>query len=237
MAETVCALRDCLAWMSGTARIRCWSVPGDAWPRSTRATRGITTSTPRGVLPLAPGRGAHRGRRLTHRGDRAAPRGPRSPDSDRSQAALRELQLLAQRARLDLAPPPAAFSRADQGPEEILDLTPRETERSSTSSAAATPIARSPQRWSAASRPVSVHVSHILRKLGAPNRLEAAASEMAAGMPRWPVVVHRHTCQGFSSPPRIGGSFERMFAPRVMRAIYMDELNRLDAYAREHRSP
>ena len=34
----------------------------------------------------------------------------------------------------------------------------------------------------------------------------------------------------------IGGFFERMFAPRVMRAIYMDELNRLDAYAREHRS-
>jgi len=34
----------------------------------------------------------------------------------------------------------------------------------------------------------------------------------------------------------IGGFFERMFAPRVMRAIYVDELNRLDAYAREHRS-
>jgi hypothetical protein len=35
----------------------------------------------------------------------------------------------------------------------------------------------------------------------------------------------------------IGGLFERMFAPRVLRAIYADELNRLDAYAREHRSP
>jgi hypothetical protein len=33
----------------------------------------------------------------------------------------------------------------------------------------------------------------------------------------------------------IGGLFERMFAPRVMRAIYADELKRLDAYAREHR--
>jgi uncharacterized protein YndB with AHSA1/START domain len=33
----------------------------------------------------------------------------------------------------------------------------------------------------------------------------------------------------------IGGFFERMFAPRVMRAIYADELERLDAYAREHR--
>ena len=33
----------------------------------------------------------------------------------------------------------------------------------------------------------------------------------------------------------IGGLFERMFAPRVMRAIYADEFKRLDAYAREHR--
>jgi len=34
----------------------------------------------------------------------------------------------------------------------------------------------------------------------------------------------------------IGGVFERMFAPRVLRAIYSDELKRLDAYAREHGS-
>ena len=34
----------------------------------------------------------------------------------------------------------------------------------------------------------------------------------------------------------IGGLFERMFAPRVLRAIYADELERLGAYAREHRS-
>jgi hypothetical protein len=35
----------------------------------------------------------------------------------------------------------------------------------------------------------------------------------------------------------IGGVFERMFAPRVLRGIYADELKRLDAYARENRSP
>ena len=33
----------------------------------------------------------------------------------------------------------------------------------------------------------------------------------------------------------VGGMFERMFAPRVMRGIYADELSRLDAYAREQR--
>ena len=31
----------------------------------------------------------------------------------------------------------------------------------------------------------------------------------------------------------IGGFFEKTFAPRVMRAIYADELERLNAYARE----
>jgi Polyketide cyclase / dehydrase and lipid transport len=35
----------------------------------------------------------------------------------------------------------------------------------------------------------------------------------------------------------IGGLFERLFAPRVLRAIYADELKRLDAYARKHHSP
>jgi carbon monoxide dehydrogenase subunit G len=34
----------------------------------------------------------------------------------------------------------------------------------------------------------------------------------------------------------IGGLLERMFAPRMLRAIYADELKRLDAYARKHRS-
>ncbi len=31
----------------------------------------------------------------------------------------------------------------------------------------------------------------------------------------------------------IGGFFERLFAPRAMRSIYAEELERLDAYARE----
>lgn len=32
----------------------------------------------------------------------------------------------------------------------------------------------------------------------------------------------------------IGGVFERLFAPRAVRALYQDELTRLDAYARDH---
>src|SRR4051794_25862762 len=31
----------------------------------------------------------------------------------------------------------------------------------------------------------------------------------------------------------VGGFFERLFAPRVMRRVYVDELARLDRYARE----
>lgn len=34
----------------------------------------------------------------------------------------------------------------------------------------------------------------------------------------------------------IGGFFERAFAPRVLRALYADELSRLDAYSRSQNS-
>ncbi len=32
----------------------------------------------------------------------------------------------------------------------------------------------------------------------------------------------------------VGGFFERLFAPRVLRRLYADELERLDRYARKH---
>jgi DNA-binding CsgD family transcriptional regulator/tetratricopeptide (TPR) repeat protein len=87
---------------------------------------------------------------------------------------LRELELLAQRARLDPTPPQAASSAGKQGPEEILGLTAREAEvlklvaRGYTNREIAATLVISVKT-------VSVHVSRILRKLGAPNRLEAAA--------------------------------------------------------------
>jgi hypothetical protein len=33
----------------------------------------------------------------------------------------------------------------------------------------------------------------------------------------------------------VGGFFERLFAPRVLRRLYLDELGRLDQYARQQR--
>jgi DNA-binding CsgD family transcriptional regulator/tetratricopeptide (TPR) repeat protein len=87
---------------------------------------------------------------------------------------LRELELLAQRARLDLAPPQPATSGEKHGLAEILGLTAREAEvldliaRGCTNREIAATLMISVKT-------ASVHVSHILRKLGVPNRLEAAA--------------------------------------------------------------
>ena len=85
-----------------------------------------------------------------------------------------ELELLAQRARLDLAPPDVKAADGTQSLEAILGLTRREAEvltlvaRGYTNRQIATTLVISVKT-------ASVHVSHILRKLGAPNRLEAAA--------------------------------------------------------------
>ena len=91
-----------------------------------------------------------------------------------AQPLLNELELLAERARLDLTPPEADPHHATQGLEEPLGLTPREAE-------VLTLVARGlTNREIAATLVISVktagvHVSHILRKLNAPNRVEAAA--------------------------------------------------------------
>ena len=89
-----------------------------------------------------------------------------------------ELELLAQRARLDLAPPDVLPDTGAPGAkralEELLGLTPREADvlalvaRGYTNREIASTLVISVKT-------AGVHVSHILRKLDAPNRLEAAA--------------------------------------------------------------
>ena len=86
---------------------------------------------------------------------------------------LREIELLANRARLDPAPIAAWPAEAKDGLDE-LGLTPREAEvlalvaRGLTNREIAATLVISVKT-------ASVHVSHILRKLDAPTRLEAAA--------------------------------------------------------------
>lgn len=95
---------------------------------------------------------------------------------------LRELELLAQRARLDLTPPEAEVPEHREDLERALGLTPREAEvltlvaRGYTNREIATALFISVKT-------ASVHVSHILRKLDAPNRREAAtiAHRLAGG--------------------------------------------------------
>jgi DNA-binding CsgD family transcriptional regulator/tetratricopeptide (TPR) repeat protein len=87
---------------------------------------------------------------------------------------LRELELLAARARLELASPEVGSSDGEEDLRDVLGLTPREAEvlallaRGCTNREIAATLVISV-------RTAGVHVSHILRKLGAPNRLEAAA--------------------------------------------------------------
>lgn len=114
----------------------------------------------------------------------------------RAQPLLRELELLAERGRLDLAPPDQMSLREKRGVEELLGLTPREAE-------VLTLVARGYTNREIAEALVisvstaGVHVSHILRKLDASNRREAAA------------IAHRVTPPADATPERVPNAEKR----------------------------
>ena len=93
---------------------------GDVGPARAPAARRL--------LPLAPGRGARRRRRVARRGERAAPRGARrrGPASARGPCCASS-SCSPQRARLDLDAARGRRARRDEL-EETLGLTPREAE-------------------------------------------------------------------------------------------------------------
>ena len=74
-----------------------------------------------------------------------------------------------------------------------------------------------------------------------PGRVLTESDTLSSSVTTWTVTPEGNDCQvristTWQGAGGVGGFFERMFAPRVLRAIYADELKRLDAYARERRS-
>ena len=94
-----------------------------------------------------------------------------------------EVQALARRARLDLAPPAAATAPAPGAlaPAEQLGLTPREVEVLALV-AAGRSNRQIAQALFISPKTVSVHVSNILAKLGVAGRVEAAAIAHRLGL-------------------------------------------------------
>jgi DNA-binding CsgD family transcriptional regulator/tetratricopeptide (TPR) repeat protein len=151
----------------GAARPQRWSDAADAWERLERPPLAAYCHWRQAEALVAAGASRAEASQPLRQAHAVAARIGATPLAE-------QLELLAQRARLELASPDAGPPDRTQGLEELLDLTPREAE-------VLTLVARGyTNREIAATlvisvRTAGVHVSHILRKLGAPNRLEAAA--------------------------------------------------------------
>ena len=151
----------------GEARPEAWSAAAATWERLERPPLAAYCRWRQAEALVAAGAGRAEASGPLRQAHAVAARIGATPLAE-------QLELLAQRARLELASPDAGPPDRKQGLEELLDLTPREAE-------VLTLLARGyTNREIAATlvisvRTAGVHVSHILRKLDAPNRLEAAA--------------------------------------------------------------
>jgi DNA-binding CsgD family transcriptional regulator len=101
-----------------------------------------------------------------------------------------EVKALAQRARIDLAPPAAATEPAGAAPAKQLGLTPREAEVLALV-AAGRSNRQVAQALFISPKTVSVHVSNILAKLGVATRVEAAAVAHRLGLDAGGAQDHR----------------------------------------------
>jgi DNA-binding CsgD family transcriptional regulator/tetratricopeptide (TPR) repeat protein len=161
---------------SGPARPERWSDAADGWERLERPPLAAYCRWRQAEALVAAGASRAEASRPLRQAHAVAARIGAKP-------LAAQLELLAQRARLELASPDTGPPDRKQGLEELLDLTPREAE-------VLTLLARGyTNREIAATlvisvRTAGVHVSHILRKLGAPNRLEAAAIAHRLSPPR-----------------------------------------------------
>jgi hypothetical protein len=70
-----------------------------------------------------------------------------------------------------------------------------------------------------------------------PGRVLTESDERSSMMTTWVVTPEGPGCRvrletRWQGAGGVGGLFERLFAPRVLRRLYADELERLDRYAR-----
>jgi DNA-binding CsgD family transcriptional regulator len=176
----------------GSARPALWSGAADTWMRLERSPLAAYCRWRQAEALVAAGAPRAAATEPLREADAIATRIGAKP-------LLREVELLAARARLDPAPPDNSSPDTTQGLEELLGLTPREAE-------VLTRIARGLTNREIAAELVisvktaSVHVSHILRKLDAPNRLEAAAIAHRLAPPPTERSLHPWTAP--SSPPQ-----------------------------------
>jgi polyketide cyclase/dehydrase/lipid transport protein len=73
-----------------------------------------------------------------------------------------------------------------------------------------------------------------------PGRVLTESDTLSSSVTTWTLTPEGSACQvristTWQGAGGVGGVFERLFAPRVLRRLYADELSRLDAYARERR--
>ena len=126
-----------------------------------------------GLLPLAPGGGPHRRRRLSHRGDCPAQRGVHRRRSDRGEAVVARTRTArparpARSRRASRAARRTAHPGGDPWSNRARGRGPQARRRGYTNREIAATLIIS-------AKTASVHVTHILHKLGVPNRQEAAA--------------------------------------------------------------
>jgi DNA-binding CsgD family transcriptional regulator/tetratricopeptide (TPR) repeat protein len=148
----------------GGSRPELWSLAAEAWERLQRPPLVAYARWRQSEALVAAG---------ASRRDATAPLRDAHSIATRIGAAplLREIELLGRRARLDPTPLPAP---ASDDVEERLGLTAREREVLSLLARGLTNREIADELIISA-KTASVHVSHILRKLDAPNRREAAA--------------------------------------------------------------
>ena len=184
-AEASAVTPNALGWLAlaeaeyqrarGVARPESWSEAADTWEQLERPPLAAYCRMRQAEALVAVGASRTEASKPLREAHAVATRIGAKP-------LARELELLAQRARLDLAPPDSE-SPEGQGLDELLGLTPREAE-------VLTLVARGYTNREIADtlvisvKTASVHVSHILRKLAAPTRVEAAAIAHRVALPR-----------------------------------------------------